>query len=241
VLLVNRLEKIRIKEKQYHDDCYENLILFQDGSWLHKPVKTILDLFELLDENNDLHLLDLGCGVGRNSIPLAKRLMKTGGKVVCVDLLQSAIRNLDNYGKQYDIIDRIETVISDISDFKILPNYYDYLFSVSTLEHLDSKVTFDRVLTRMIEGTREQGIHCLIINSNISETVIETGANIDPMFELLFDTEELLNKLKTLYKDWRVLKQTIKGYEIEIIRDGKQVLLKSDVVTWAVQDSSPLR
>ncbi|MDR6880486.1 class I SAM-dependent methyltransferase [Paenibacillus sp. GCM10023248] len=234
---VNRLERIRSKEKQYHDDCYENSILFQHGSWLHKPVKTILDLFEGLDEKNDLRILDLGCGVGRNSIPLAQRLTNAGGKVVCVDLLQSAIRNLENYGKQYEVIDRIETVISDISDFNILPNSYDYLFSVSALEHLDSKVTFDRVLTKMIEGTREQGIHCLIINSNISETVIGTGAQIDPMFELLFDTDELVSKLQMLYKNWRVLKQTVKGYEIEIIRDGKEVLLKSDVVTWAVQDS----
>ncbi|WP_054028774.1 class I SAM-dependent methyltransferase [Bacillus sp. FJAT-28004] len=232
---INRLDNIRMKEKQYHDDCYENLILFQEGSWLQRPVKTILDLFEIFNHRTDLRILDLGCGVGRNSIPLAQRLKKTTGKVVCVDLLESAIRNLEKYGQQYDVINSFETVISDISNFNILPNYYDYLFSVSTLEHLDSKVTFDQVLTRMIEGTREQGVHCLIINSNIRETVVETGSQIDSMFELLFDTELLFKNLSILYKDWRVLKKTVIPYEIEIIRDGKQVLLKSDVITWAVQ------
>jgi tellurite methyltransferase len=235
VLSIDRLDRIRMKEKQYHDDCYEKLILFHEGSWLQRPVKTILELFETFEHKTDLRLLDLGCGVGRNSIPLAQRLKKTAGKVVCVDLLESAIRNLEKYGRQYDVINSLETVISDISNFNILPDYYDYLFSVSTLEHLDSKVTFNQVLTRLIEGTREQGVHCLIINSNIRETVVETGAQIDPMFELLFDTELLLNTLRIMYKDWRLLKQTVKPYEIEIIRDGKKVLLKSDVVTWAVQ------
>jgi tellurite methyltransferase len=234
-LSIDRLDRIRMKEKQYHDDCYEKLILFHEGSWLQRPVKTILELFETFEHKTDLRLLDLGCGVGRNSIPLAQRLKKTAGKVVCVDLLESAIRNLEKYGRQYDVINSLETVISDISNFNILPDYYDYLFSVSTLEHLDSKVTFNQVLTRLIEGTREQGVHCLIINSNIRETVVETGAQIDPMFELLFDTELLLNTLRIMYKDWRLLKQTVKPYEIEIIRDGKKVLLKSDVVTWAVQ------
>jgi tellurite methyltransferase len=57
------------------------------------------------------------------------------------------------------------------------------------------------------------------------------------MFELLFEIEELINILSTHYKDWQILRKTIKPYKIVIDRDGKQVILSSDVVTWAVQRS----
>ena len=32
------IESIRLKEKNYHDKFYENNVLFQEGTWLHKPV-----------------------------------------------------------------------------------------------------------------------------------------------------------------------------------------------------------
>jgi ubiquinone/menaquinone biosynthesis C-methylase UbiE len=129
-----RLEEIRLKEKLYNDNFYENVELFQEGSWLEKPVKTVMDTFELLPQKNNLRLLDLGCGVGRNSVPLAQRLKGTGGKVVCIDFLESAMINLERYGKEYGVSEVLELIRSEISNFSICPNYYDYVISVSTLE-----------------------------------------------------------------------------------------------------------
>jgi tellurite methyltransferase len=235
-LFVSRLEEIRKKEKEYHDDCYETQILFKDG-WLQRPVETVLNLFELLEHSRDLRILDLGCGIGRNSIPIAEKLKNSNGKVIGVDLLESAIRNLEKYSQQYNVSDQIVTVISDIKDFDILAKSYDFIISVSTLEHLDDMGTFNHVLTKMIEGTIENGIHCLIINSNIKEVEVERQIPRDPMFELLFETEELVNILSTHYKDWKILSKTIKPYKVSIVRDGKRVILSSDVLTWAVQRS----
>lgn len=232
---IERMERIRLKEKEYHDDCYENMPLFQSGSWLHKPVKTVLDTFELLDPKEDLRILDAGCGVGRNSIPLAQRMRGSSGKVVCVDLLESAIRNLENYGAAYGVADHLEPVVSDVKHFRVAPRSYDYVFAVSALEHLDSKDTFNHVLADMMTGTKERGIHCFIINSNVRERSADTGDLLDPMFEIVFDTEELLGILTSLYNGWRILKTTVKPYEIEISRDGRQVRLESDVVTWVAK------
>lgn len=36
---MNRIEFIRKEEKKYHDYYYDNYKLFEEGSWLHKPVK----------------------------------------------------------------------------------------------------------------------------------------------------------------------------------------------------------
>ena len=230
-----RLEEIRLKEKLYHDNFYENVELFQEGSWLEKPVKTVMDTFELLPQKNNLRLLDLGCGVGRNSVPLAQRLKGTGGKVVCIDFLESAMINLERYGKEYGVSEVLELIRSEISNFHVCPNYYDYVISVSTLEHLDSIATFHQVLEKMIYGTKEQGIHCFLINSNVRETEVETGSRLNPMFEILFRTETLLSLLQDTYASWSVLRENVSRYTLEIMRDEKRVWLESDVVTWVAQ------
>ncbi|WP_241243040.1 class I SAM-dependent methyltransferase [Paenibacillus whitsoniae] len=233
--MTDRIKMIRMSEKEYHDDCYDNQTLFEAGSWLHKPVKTVLDQFEALEPVSEMRVLDLGCGVGRNSIPTARHLQASNGKVVCVDFLDSAIHHLKRYSKVYGVAEQLEMIVSDISQFTVIPNHYQYIYAVSTLEHLDSIETFDRVIERMKAGTTNGGINCFIISSNIQEIEVETGNLLDPMFELLFETDELLHKLETLYKGWQVLKQTVKGYELEIQRADKPVLLKSDVVTWSVR------
>jgi len=89
-VLMNRIEHIRKEEKKYHDLCYENYKLFEEGSWLYKPVKTVLDQLPLFEGKQDIRVLDLGSGVGRNSIPVAKEI-KNNGKVVCVDLFSLSI------------------------------------------------------------------------------------------------------------------------------------------------------
>jgi SAM-dependent methyltransferase len=61
---VNKIEFIRKEEKKYHDHCYDHYKLFEEGSWLHKPVKTVMDLLPLFDGREHLRVLDLGCGVG---------------------------------------------------------------------------------------------------------------------------------------------------------------------------------
>jgi len=232
---MNRLELIRQKEREYHDDCYENIKLFEEGSWLHKPVRTVLDLFDTLENKEAAKVLDLGCGIGRNSIPLAERMKLGKGKVVCVDLLDSAITHLHKYAEEHGVSDRIESSLSDIASFPIKSDYYDLVFSVSSLEHLDSKETFDRVLADIRNGTRSGGVNGFIISTNITETVIDTGERLDPMFELLFETEELISKLQGFYKDWKLLKHAVKPYAVEIDRDGHKIQLYGDVVTWAVQ------
>jgi len=235
---MSKLERIRMKEKEYHDHCYNNNQLFMEGSWLHKPVKTIMDLFDIIQDHSEIKILDLGCGVGRNSIPLAEKLVNRKGTVVCIDLLESAIENLVQYGHKYRVLDKIRYEVTDISDFNIEQNNYNFIFSVSSIEHLASEDIFDVTLRNIMKGTVAGGMNCFIISTNIRETEVETGTALEPMYELLFETDYLLNKLKSNYMNWKCIKQTIKPYEVEIIRDGQRVLLQGDVVTWAVQKTN---
>lgn len=65
-----RLEKIRAAEKESHVSAYTQTELYTPGSWLQKPIKTVLDILPLFRDYKELRVLDLGGGVGRNCIPI---------------------------------------------------------------------------------------------------------------------------------------------------------------------------
>lgn len=67
-----RLEKIRAAEKESHVSAYMQTELYTPGSWLQKPIKTVLDILPLFRDYKELRVLDLGGGVGRNCIPIAQ-------------------------------------------------------------------------------------------------------------------------------------------------------------------------
>lgn len=99
---MDRVANIRTEEKRYHDLCYDSYNLFEPGSWLHRPVKTVIDLLEEYRDQEYLSVLDLGAGIGRNSIPIAESMKNRNGKVVCVDLLESTIEKLEGYSRKFE-------------------------------------------------------------------------------------------------------------------------------------------
>lgn len=50
----NRLKQIRESEKQSHIEMYSNSELYKEGSWLRKPIKTVLDIIPLFNDYSDL-------------------------------------------------------------------------------------------------------------------------------------------------------------------------------------------
>lgn len=61
-----RLKEIRKNERKSHIEIYSNAELYKEGSWLIRPIKTVVDLIPLFDKYEEINVLDLGCGVGRN-------------------------------------------------------------------------------------------------------------------------------------------------------------------------------
>lgn len=235
---MNRVEIIRNKEKKYHDLCYENYKLFEKGSWLYKPVKTVMDLLPLFEGKGNLKVLDLGSGVGRNSIPIVQGIKSSNGKVVCVDLLDSALDKLKLYSKEYEVEEIIETKKTDIGYYNIPENEYDFIVAVSTLEHVESKQIFESVIKQMAFGTKEEGINCIIVNSEVEEIDIESNKKLDAMMEINIPTQDMMKKLDTIYQGWEMLNQLVKPLEYKIVRDEKEVLLTTNAVTYVVKKKS---
>ncbi|MBH5317638.1 class I SAM-dependent methyltransferase [Paenibacillus sp. GSMTC-2017] len=232
---MDRISHIRNEEKSYHDNCYEQNILFEPGSWMNKPVKTVMDLLPKLHPYETFSILDLGCGVGRNTIPIAEFLKSHSGKVIGVDLLESAVNGLHQYCIQFGVQDYIEIVHSDIESYFIPPLTHNLIVAVSALEHLSSEDALENKLKEMVVGTKINGINCIIIASNIRESIIEADIQIDPMFEILLSTERTFAILDYHYSGWEVLSRLVKPLSFEIERQHVPVLLTSDCITYVVR------
>ncbi|MCT1904607.1 class I SAM-dependent methyltransferase [Oceanobacillus sojae] len=230
---MNRVEYIRNKEKEYHDACYDNYKLFEKGSWLYKPVKTVMEQLPYFKEKTNIRVLDLGSGVGRNSIPIAKEI-KGRGKVVCVDLLLSATEKLKQYSKEYDVEEVIKLETGDIEDYSIKKERFDFIIAVSALEHVASEAVFNKVIESMAQGTKKNGINCIIVNSEVEEIDIEKNKKLDVMMEVNIKTEEMLHKLDRLYDGWEVRKRLVKPLKYTIERDDRDALLQTNAITYVV-------
>jgi 2-polyprenyl-3-methyl-5-hydroxy-6-metoxy-1,4-benzoquinol methylase len=228
----NKIEEIRTEERKYHEACYDNYKLFEAGSWLHKPVRTVMDNLSLLEDRDCISVLDLGCGVGRNSIPIAEALLNRNGKVVCVDIIESALNKLMRYSGQHGVDHYLEPVLSDIGDYAIPVHEFDYIVAVSTLEHVKSKEVLADVLGRMALGTKSEGINCIIINTNITEIDKLTGESLEPYIEINLNTDQAVKLLNEVYKGWEVLNNLVKPLEFLIERNGREILLRSDCLTF---------
>lgn len=232
---MNRVERIRNEEKRYHDACYVEHKLFEPGSWLHKPVTTVLEVLEQFKEYKVLNVLDIGAGIGRNSIPIAHTLIGRAGKVVCVDLLESAIAGLLENSKKFGVESFIDVRLSDIEHFEIAPSEYDFIVAVSALEHVSSETILARKLGEMVRGTKAGGIHCIIIGSNIQETMLHADVKLDPMFEVNISTESMLALLDEKYAGWDVQRRYVKPLAYDIDRNGEPVKLTTDCITFVAR------
>lgn len=201
---------------------YTNTELFSGEGWLKKPVSTVMNLLPLFENQEYINVLDLGCGVGRNCIPIAQQFKNQECHIDCVDILKVAIDKLKGYADKYGVTESINGILMPIDDFLISENRYDLIISVSSLEHMDSTVSFINKLNEIAYGVKKNGIACLIINTEVSEENLSFGEILAPQFEVNLLTEELQHYLSKTFTDWDVLKSSFVKQEYDIPRGAIQ-------------------
>lgn len=231
----DRLTRIRESEKNSHIETYTKENLYAKNSWLQKPIKTVRELIPLFSNYKELRVLDLGCGIGRNSICIAETYQNINCTVDCVDLLEIAIEKLKQNGKAYGVEDIINGIVKPIEEYKIRQDSYDLIMAVSALEHIDSEESFISKLSEMKNGVRKNGIVCLVINSNVRETNAKTGEALEAQFEVNLPTEKLQPLLEDTFSNWRILKTGVSAQEYDIPRNGIISHLDTNVVTYVAQ------
>lgn len=231
----DRLIHIRQAEAASHTQAYSNHSLFSPGSWLAKPVKTVMDLLPLFEGYTDLRVLDLGSGVGRNCIPVAQHFCSIPCRVDCVDILELAIVKLNENAQQYGVENCIRGIVSAIDDYEIAVDSYDLILAVSALEHIASQSAFEKKLAEIRDGCRTGGIACLIVNSGVIEHDKATGQELPPQFEVNLPTSQMQDLLEKTFAGWQVVKRTIVHQKYDIPRENGIADLETDVVTYVVR------
>lgn len=231
----DRIEAIREAERKSHTEIYSTAKLFEKGSWLAKPVKTVMDLLPMLKEKNPVTILDLGCGVGRNCIPLAKELSENNCKTDAVDILEFAIEELTVNSKNHGVHESINPIVSSIDDFSIEPDKYDLIIAVSALEHVSSEEVFQKKLHEINDGLKRGGIVCLIANSEVTEIDKSVNSRVDPQFEVNIKAEEMISLLNGVFKNAELLKVSVSEQNYDIPRENFISALSTKVVTFVAQ------
>ena len=231
----DRINHIRQAEAASHTQAYSNHSLFSPGSWLAKPVKTVVDLLSLFEGYTNFRALDLGSGVGRNSIPVAQHFSGIPCRVDCVDILELAISKLNENAQQYGVSDCIQGIVSAIDDYEIAADSYDLIMAVSALEHIASQAAFEKKLLKIRDGLRPDGVACLIVNSSVVEHDKATGKELPPQFEVNLPTYQMQKLLENTFAGWQVIKYTIVHQQYDIPRENGIADLETDVVTYVTR------
>lgn len=225
-------KKARLSEKKYHDELYNTAVLFKSGTWLANPVELVINSFksQLKHNKDNINVLDLGCGVGRNSIPIAKMIKNKNGTITSIDLLKSAILKLKIYSRLHNVENAIIPIQADAEHFNIKKHSFDFIFSVSCVEHVSSKKALKTVISRVINGTKFNGSNCLMMYSNVKWLDAKSKKEVKPIVELNLDTNETLIMLKELYAEWNLKELFVKPWEAKMKQKNKTILFKTDCI-----------
>jgi len=105
-------------------------VLHQLPDWLKKPVPFIVDSLYLLKEHGARIFLDLGCGMGRNSIYLGEE----GFDVVGVDLSRSALKKAKAWSKIKEI-PNMTVLRASMTQLPFIRQTFHAVVSVSVIHH----------------------------------------------------------------------------------------------------------
>lgn len=215
-----------METKRYHVNLYKKAKLFKKGSWLEKPEKTVINLAKKFKHAKNVNVLDLGSGVGRHSIPIAKLIGKNNGKVLCVDYLKIADEKLRKNAKKYHVEKYIKSYVSDVSKFHIKENNFDFIIAHSVLEHLHNQKSIENTIKNMVLGTKKGGYNYIFLTTNLEEIEISTKNKLKPQIETYLTTENAKELIKKLYKKWKILTLKTVPYEEILKRNEKSTLWK---------------
>ena len=202
---------------------------------MKRPIKTVREIVPIFDGYKELRVLDLGCGVGLNSIYIAEQFRDINCSVDCVDLLDVAIEKLLENATEHNVSSRIKGITASIEEYEIQRNSYDFIMAISALEHIDSQDSFLRKLLEIRDGVKKSGIVCLIINSSIVETRIETNEPVEAQFEVNFPTETIQAILDETFLGWESIKTSVVAQQYDIPREFFTSRLNTNVITYVAR------
>lgn len=234
----NRIKQIRENERISHTKVYTTEKLYESDGWLKKPIKTVEESIRYFEDYEEINILDLGSGVGRNAIFLAESFDNKNCTIDCVDILPLAIELLQQNSEKHLVSSKINGFVSSIESFDIKQNYYDFIIGISSLEHIDTFEHFCEKLNHIKDGLKNNGLVCLVINTNVCEFEKSSKQPIEPNFEINIKTEELIDIFNEIFNNFDTIKLSKSHQKYDIPRDDLICELTTDVVTFVAKKIS---
>lgn len=172
-----------------YDDGYRMCPCF----WGKKPGSLVALLEKHLGKWQDLHILDIGCGEGKNAIYLAR----LGAKVDAIDISAFAIANAK---RAWTDKDNVNWIVYDIRQMKIEQGRYDVVILYGILHCLKDALEITEIVTKTKDATKTGGFH---IVCSFNERTQDLTAHPDFSPILVRDSFYL-----SLYSDWSILYHT---------------------------------
>lgn len=112
---------------------YNKIYKNYQSAWGNSPNFLVRKALKFINLKPKLDVLDLGCGQGRDMFFLSKKGLQVAG----LDLSKIAIKQISEKAKNKNLL--IETICSNVSNYKIKNNKYDIIIGIDILQFLKRK------------------------------------------------------------------------------------------------------
>jgi ubiquinone/menaquinone biosynthesis C-methylase UbiE len=169
-----------------YEDGYRHCSCF----WGTEPGSLIKKLAESIGTFDNLNVLDVGCGEGKNAAYLASH----GATVLAVDISETAI---NNGRRHFPVFESVTWKVADVLDLSFPANTFDIVVAYGILHCLSSADEVATVVSRLQQATKSGGFHVICcFNSRHQDLRAHPGFN-----PILLSHQDVTS----YYKDWHLL------------------------------------
>ncbi len=219
----------RAETLRYHEDLYASTPLGAADSWLVEPDRLVLKSIDLSSGMDPILAFDLGAGVGRHTIPMARGLA-AGSRVVAVDVIPSAIRHLEANCNAAGVSDAVTPIVRDLEEFTFDAGMAAGLIvGFSAVEHVSGTVAMRALLCRCAAATAPGGLIALGIFADRIEQLAD-GTVRQALVEFELDSATVHTMLDEVFPSWVVEYAHTGAEHVSEERDGIPYELKSTLI-----------
>ena len=170
------------KKMSFYEDEYRQAGFY----WGLAPSRMCYRVMELLPPTRALHLLDVGCGEGKDAVFFARN----GYRVTAFDVAEAGIDKTKRLAEANGV--DLHAFKADILEYR-LDDDFDIVFSSGVLHYIPPELRGE-ILDNYREHTRPDGLHAL--NVFVKKPFIAAAPEEEPA------TEWRSGELAMLYSDW---------------------------------------
>lgn len=218
--------RARTETIRYHEELYASVDLGDAGSWLSRSHRLLQEALDAIPMNRPVVAYDLGCGIGRHTIPMLEQL-PVGSQVYAIDLLQSALTKLEPSVPR-DTRSRLHLRRADLAEF-VFEEPADLILAFSVVEHLPDETAIRGLFKRIHAALLPGGVFGVGIVADRYE-VDGAGRTRPGLLESGISSVGAQALLADVFGSYQVVAESVRPAQAREARDGTEYVLNSTLV-----------